>query len=116
VLLVAGCSTPGKFTRLTPNQQFRNPSNMYTVETAFNSQKQVLRWDSIRAFVIVDGHALPMREVPMVKGRWEGEVPVPPGVNTVSYRFKFDYLANSFGSPKPVSEQSQIYTLQVVEQ
>lgn len=117
VLLLAGCSTPATMTRLTPNQQPRNPDNQYPVETAFDSRQQSLRWDSIHAFVLVNGRALPMRPVPLVKNRWEGLVPVPAGVNTVNYRFKFDYLYNSIGStPKPNSVSSKIYTLKVVDQ
>jgi len=33
-----------------------------------------------------------MRQVPLVKNRWEGVVPVPATANTATYRFKFDYL------------------------
>jgi hypothetical protein len=117
VLLVAGCASTGTFTRLTPNQQPRNPDNLYAVETAFDSTQQSVRWDSIQAFVVVDGRALPMRHVPLVKNRWEGVIPVPPGVSTVNYRFKFNYLYNSFASsPKPNSESSKIYTLKIVDQ
>ena len=116
VLLLAGCTTNGTFTRLTPVQQPRNPDNLYPVETAFDSQQQSLRWDSIEAYVLVNGQALPMRRVPLVKNRWEGLVPLPPGANSVSYRFKFDYLYNNFGSaPKPNSIVSKVYTLRVVE-
>ena len=117
VLLLAGCATTGTFTRLTPAQQSRNPDNQYAVEAAFDSQQQSLRWDSIQAFVLVNGQSLPMRPVPLVKDRWEGLVPVPPGVTSVNYRFKFDFLYNVFGStPKPGSEMSKVYTLKVVEQ
>jgi len=117
VLLIAGCTTTGTFTRLTPNQQPRNPDNLYPVEAAFDSDQQSLRWDSVRAYVLVNGRALPMRHVPLVKNRWEGLIPVPPGVSSVNYRFKFDYLYNSFAaSPKPNSETSGVFTLKIVEQ
>jgi hypothetical protein len=116
VLLLAGCATP-TFTRLTPAQQPRNPDNIYPVEASFDSQQQSLRWDSIQAYVLVNGQALPMRPVPLVKNRWEGVIPVPAGATAVSYRFKFDYLYNNFASaPKPNSITSKVYTLKVVEQ
>ena len=116
VLLLAGCTT-AQFTRLTPNQQYRNPSGVYTVEVEFNSQRQVLRWDSIKPYIVANGTAYPMRQVPLVKSRWEGEIPVPPGVNEVKYRFKFDYLSNTLGqNPQPSSEASQSYNLQIVDQ
>jgi hypothetical protein len=116
ILLLAGCAT-GTFTKLTPSQQPRDPNNMYPVEASFDSIQQSLRWDSIKAFVLVNGQSLPMRPVPMVKNRWEGLVPVPAGENSVTYRFKFDYLYNSIGSaPKPNSVTSKVYTLKVVDQ
>jgi hypothetical protein len=116
VLLLAGCAT-GAFTRLTPNVQPRNADNLYPVETAFDSQQQSLRWDSIKAYVVVNGQPSPMRKVPLVKNRWEGLVPLPPGANSVSYRFKFDYLYNNFGTvPQPNSVTSKVYTLKVVDQ
>ena len=115
VLLLAGCAS-ATFTRLTPTQQPRNADNLYPVETALDSRQQSLRWDSIKAFVIVNGQPSPMRPVPMVKNRWEGLVRMPPGVNTVNYRFKFDYLYNNFGTaPRPNSVTSKVYTLKVVE-
>ena len=115
VVFLAGCAT-GTFTRLTPGAQPRNPNNLYPVETAFESQQQSLRWDSIQAYVVVNGQPLPLRPVPMVKNRWEGVVPVPAGVNAVNYHFKFDYLYNNFGtSPKPNSQVSHNYVLKIMD-
>jgi len=114
VLLLTGCA--GTFTRLTPLQQPRNPNNLYPVEVVFNSSQQSLRWDSIQPFVLVNGALYPMRPVPIVQGRWEGLVPVPPSTNGISYRFKFDYEYNSFGTaPKPNSAFSPLYNLKIVD-
>ena len=100
---------PRRSRDLTPLEQPRNANNLYPVEVAFNSQQQSLRWDSIQPYVLVNGELYPMRPMPMVKNRWEGFVPVPPGVNTVTYRFKFDYLYNNFGKPpKPDSAFSPV--------
>lgn len=116
VLVLAGCTTP-TFTRLTPAQQLRNADNLYPVEAAFDSRQQSLRWDSVKAYILVNGQAVLMRPVSLVKNRWEGVVPVPAGATEVAYRFKFDYLFNHFGSPpQPNSVTSKIYTLKVVNQ
>ncbi len=116
ILLLAGCSTTGTFTHMTPTQQPRNANNLYPVEVAFDSDRQSLRWDSIRPYVIVDGQSLPMRPVPIVQNRWEGLVPVPPTASGVTYRFKFDYLCNSFGTaPQPDSSWSPVYTLKIID-
>ena len=105
------------FTRLTPLQQPRNANNLYPVEVAFNSQQQSLRWESIQPYVLVNGELHLLRQVPLVKNRWEGFVPVPPGVSSVDYRFKFDYKYNNFGTPpKASSAVSPIYKLNIVDQ
>ena len=115
VLLLAGCAST--FTRLTPLEQPRNPNNLYPVEVIFNSPQQSLRWDSIQPYVLVNGEPYPMRPVPMVQNRWEGLVPVPAGADSVTYRFKFDYLYNNFGTPpKPDSAYSPEYQLKIVGQ
>lgn len=115
VLALAGCAS-GTFTRLTPNEQPRNANNLYPVEAMFNSQQQSLRWDSIKASVLVDGQSYPLRPEAMLPNRWEGLLPVAPGQSTVTYRFKFDYLYNVFGTqPQPGSEYSKIYTLHILE-
>jgi hypothetical protein len=113
-LLLVGCATT--FTRLSPLEQPRNAYNQYPVEVAFNTSQQSLRWDSIKPYVLVNGDLYPLRPVKMLTNRWEGFVPVPAGNNTVSYRFKFDYLYNSFNSaPKPDSAWSPSYQLKVTD-
>jgi len=114
LLLLTGCATT--FTRLTPLNQPRNADNQYPVEVMFKSSQQSLRWDSIQAYVLVDGVPNAMRQVPMMQNRWEGFVRVPPETNSVSYRFKFDYLYNAFGQPpKPNSVSSPVYKLTIIE-
>ena len=104
------------FTGLSPLQQSRNASNLYQVEVAFNSQQQSLRWETIQPYVLVNGELYPLRQVPLVKNRWEGFVPVPPGVNAVDYKFKFDYKYNAVGSaPKSTSTVSPIYKLNIID-
>ena len=115
LLLLAGCATT--FTRVTPLEQPRNSNNLYPVEVVFNSSQQSLRWQSIQASVLVNGVLYPMRQVPMMQNRWDGFVPLPAVANSVSYRFKFDYLYNAFGQPpKPDSAFSPVYKLTVIDQ
>lgn len=114
VLLLTGCAAT--FTRMTPLQQPRNANNLYPVEVIFNSDQQSLRWDSIQPFVLANGELYPMRPVPLVQNRWEGLVPVPPTADSVTYRFKFEYLYNTFGAePKSSSALSPAYHLKIVE-
>ena len=111
-LLLAGCAT---FTNLTPQRQVRNANNLYPVEVAFNTRQQSLRWDSIQPFVNVGPDFFPMRPTLLMNNRWEGLVPVPPGTNTIRYRYKFDFKYNVVGDqPQSDSAISPEYTLRVL--
>jgi hypothetical protein len=116
VLLLAGCAT-AQFTRLTPLQLPRNANNLYHVEVAFDSLQQSLRWDSIKAYVLVNGTPYPLRPEPDMPHRWEGYISVPPDAHTARFRFKFDYLYNAMGSqPQPSSAYSPEYQLRILDQ
>jgi len=112
-LLLAGCAT--HVTNLTPLQQVRNANNLYPVDVALASNQQTLRWDSIRAQILVGADAIPMRGTLLMTNRWEGLVPVPVGAKSVTYRYRFDYDCNALGKPKAGSRVSGEYTLQVLD-
>jgi len=112
-LLLGGCAAT--FTNLTPRQQVRNTDNLYPVEVALSSRQETMRWDTIQAQVVVGNQLYPMRLTALMTNRWEGQVPVPPGVKTVHYHYKFDYLENSFGSPKKASSTSPEFNLRIME-
>src|SRR5262245_9127928 len=112
-LLLAGCRAT--FTNLTPEQQFRNTNNLYTVEVALDSRQQTMRWDSIKPQIVVGTDFYPMRSTLLMTNRWEGLVPVPPNTNVVHYRYKFDYNYNAIGKPKPDSALSPEYTLRILD-
>ena len=115
VLLLTGCAAT--FTNLTPLEQPRNANNLYPVEVSFLSQQQSLRWDSLHPYVVANGQLYDMRPTPIMTNRWEGYVPVPPGVNSVSYRFKFEYLYNDLGKPpQHNSATSRAYNLTILGQ
>jgi hypothetical protein len=115
VLLLTGCAST--FTNLTPLEQPRNANNLYPVEVSFKSQQQSLRWDSVHPYVLANGQLYDMRPTPLITNRWEGFVPVPAGAGDVTYRYKFDYLYNSFSkSPKPTSTYSPAYKLNILGQ
>jgi hypothetical protein len=112
-LLLAGCSTT--FTNLTPLTQVRNTNNLYTVEVAFTTRQQSLRWDSIQPKILAHGETYPMRPTPLMTNRWEGLLPVPAGTSEVNYRYKFDFSDNAFGGPVSDSALSKDYTLRILE-
>ncbi|MCU0785130.1 MAG: hypothetical protein MUF81_13995 [Verrucomicrobia bacterium] len=112
-VLLAGCAT---FTNLTPQRQARNANHLYPVEVAFNTRQQSLRWESIQPFVNVGADFYPMRPTLLMNNRWEGLVPVPPGTNTVRYRYKFDFKYNAVGNqPQNDSAISPEYSLRILD-
>ncbi|HUA67038.1 MAG TPA: hypothetical protein VMA13_00705 [Candidatus Saccharimonadales bacterium] len=115
VLLLTGCAAT--FTNLTPLEQPRNANNLYPVEVAFNSQQQSLQWDSIHPYVLANGQLYDMRPTPLVTNRWEGFVPAMPGTDSVTYRYKFDFIYNEMGKGSaPGSALSQEYQLNILNQ
>ena len=110
-LLAAGCAT--QITNLTPHVQTRNQNNLYPVEVAFRSQQQNIRWDSVRPTVIVNNQPFEMHPTAMMTNRWEGYVPVPPGTDTVKYRYRVDFDVNGFGKRSAENAVSQDFTLKV---
>ena len=113
-LLLAGCATT--LTNLTPLYQTRNDNNLYPVEVALSTRQQTMRWRSIHPQIVVGSEIYEMRQTLLMTNRWEGLVPVPPGVEVVHYRYKFNFMENAFGPPQPNSVISRDYTLHVVNQ
>ena len=112
-LLLAGCAT--ELTNLTPLHQIRDTNNLYRVEVAFNSRQQTIRWPSIQPKVVVGKEFYDMRLTPLMTNRWEGLIPVPPGVRSVEYRYKLDFQYNKMGPPGNDSALSPKYTLRILD-
>ena len=117
VLGFAGCTTISTtITSLTPKREYRNNNGLYSLEAALNSRQQTLRWDSVKASVMVGTEFYPMRMTSLMTNRWETLVPIPPGATTLTYRFKFDFEYNAFGAPpKSDSKLSPVYKLQIMD-
>ena len=112
-LLLVGCAT--QLTNLTPQQQVRNANNLYTVEVAFNSRQQTIRWETIEPKIVVGQESYEMRPTPLLTNRWEGLIPVPPDKNVVRYRYRFDYQYNRMGNPGLDNSISPEYTLRIID-
>jgi hypothetical protein len=114
---MAGCATTQiTITSLTPKREYRNNTGLYSMEAALNSRQQTLRWDSIKASVMVGNQFYPMRMTSLMTNRWETLVPIPPGTTMLTYRFKFDFDYNAFGAPpKADSKLSPVYKLQIMD-
>lgn len=110
-LVLAGCTTT--FTNLTPQQQSRNPDNLYPVAVALHTRQQTLRWETIEPQVVVGKEFYPMRPTPLMKNRWEALIPVPPDRSIIHYQYKFDFEYNAMGPRRADSASSPVYTLRI---
>ena len=118
-LILGGCasSAPTRSTivNLTPPELTRNPDNQYVIECAWSSNQQSIRKDSYKAYVMVGLTFYEMRQIPMMKNRWEAVIPGPEDSNAIHYRFKFEYLYNRIPEPRQDSRLSQQYQLRIVD-
>jgi hypothetical protein len=112
-LLLAGCAT--QLTNLSALHQQRNPNNLYPVEVAFHSRQQTIRWQSIQPRILVGKESYEMRPTLLMTNRWEGLIPVRPGVRAVEYRYKLDYQYNRMGAPGKDTALSPKYTLRILD-
>ena len=113
LLLLAGCATT--ITNISAQRQLRNANGLYPVEVTFDSRQQALRWDTIQVSIIVGKETYPMRRTKLMSNRWEGLIPVPAGVKTVSYLYKFDYQVTDFGKLSKGSASSKSYQLVILD-
>ncbi|HTA29713.1 MAG TPA: hypothetical protein VK731_04480 [Candidatus Cybelea sp.] len=109
--LLTGCTS---ITNLAPTQYPRNPTGYYRVEAQWTTHRNVVRADSIKPLVVVNNlDNYPMQPVPLVSDRWQAFIPVPAGKDIVLYHYKFDFLDDAFGGPRPNSFMSRDYELQI---
>lgn len=115
--ILAGCATNGPtrstITNLTPPELPRNADNQYRIECVWNSNQQTIRKDSFKAYVMVGLTFYEMRQVPLMKNRWEAIVAGIAGQNTLNYRIKFEYLYNRIPEARLDSKLSEQYQLRI---
>ena len=111
--LGTGCTTT--ITNLTPRELPRNANNLYPFEVAYDTSQQSVRDASVKPFVMIGTELFPMTPTPMLKGRWEAQVPISAATNNVYYRYKIDYQYNRIPSPGESSRLSPTYALEIVD-
>jgi hypothetical protein len=111
-LLLVGCAT-SSITNLTTSQQPRNAAGLYPVEAVWNSSQQSVVRESIKPYVVIGLEAHPMRPTPLLKDRWEAQVPVPADKDHLFYQFKFDYEYKGMPARRSDSLLSREYRLDI---
>lgn len=113
LLLLSACTTT--ITNLTPTQLQRNPDNLYPFEVSFDTREKVVREQTLKPFVMIGSELYPMQPAPMLKNRWEAQVPIAASTNYVYYRYKFDYDYDRIGKAGEGSRLSPTYQLEIVD-
>ena len=111
--VLAGCTST--ITNLSPSQQVRSPSGLYHLEAEWDSAKQSVVKDSLKAYVMVGAETYPMQPTPMVRDRWETMVPVPADQSLFHYRYKFDYEYRAIPNRRENSKLSTPFTLKILD-
>ena len=111
--MLCGCSTT--ISNLTPTQHPRNPNNLYPFEVTFDTKQKTVREQTIKPYVMIGSQLYPMEPAPMLKNRWEAQVPIPANTNYVYYRYKFDYQYDRIPKPGEGSRLSPTYQLEIVD-
>jgi uncharacterized protein YceK len=110
-VLLTGCTS---ITNLTPSHYTRDPSGYYRVEAQWYSNREAVRENSFKPLVVVNGfETFPMQPVPLVDDRWQAYIPVPADKDMVLYHYKFDFLDDAIGGPKPNSQMSRDFELRI---
>lgn len=117
--MLAGCATNAPtrstITNLTPPETPRNADNQYLIECVWSSNQQTIRKESFKAYVMVGLTFYEMRQVPLMRNRWEAIVPGIAGQNTLNYRIKFEYLYNRIPEARLDSKLSEQYQLRITD-
>ena len=113
-LIVAGCAS-SRVTNLTTTRALRNPTGMYPVEFAWDSNQQTIIPSSIKPVAMVGFEQYPMRPSLGISNRWETVIPVPADKNSVVYQFKVEYEYRTFGKPAKSSRLSPSYRLEIID-
>jgi len=111
--VLCGCSTT--ISNLTPSQHPRNPNNLYPFEVSFDTNQKTVREHTLKPFVMVGTELYPMEPAPMLKNRWEAQVPIAASTNHVYYRYKFVYEYDRIPKPGESSRLSPTYQLEIVD-
>ena len=113
-LLLVGCAT-SSITNLTPSQHPRSATALYPVEAVWKSSQQSVVHDSVKPYVVIGLEAFPMQPTPLLKNRWEAQVPVPANKDHIFYQFKFDYEFKGMPARRADSLLSPEYRLDIVK-
>ena len=114
-LLILFCGCTSTITNLTPSQHPRNANNLYPFEVTFDTKEKTVRKNTIKPYVMIGTQLYPMEPAPVLKNRWEAQVPVPANTNYVYYRYKFLYGYDRIGAPGESSRLSPTYQLEIVD-
>ena len=111
---LTGCSTT--ITNLTPSSLPQNNSHLYPFEVQFKAAQKSIREETIQPYVLIGSQTYQMQPMPMLKNRWEAQVPIAATNSHVYYRYKFDYKYDRVPTPGESSRLSPTFQLEISKQ
>jgi hypothetical protein len=109
---LAGCA-PTSVSNLTPRTVPVSSTRTYPFEATWDTSWRGVKYEDVKAWVVIDGTLYPMTRVPVAQNRWEALVPIPEGRTYIPYKYRFDYTTPGVGTRKTASEWSPEYRLVV---
>ncbi len=111
-LLLAGCATT-TITNLTPSRLPRKENGQYPFAVEYATRQATLLKDTMKAYVVIGEDKFPMERTPMLTNRFETLVPIPPGQDLLTYRYRFDYEYRAIPAHEQASRESKYYQLTI---
>lgn len=111
--LLSGCSQTA-LSNLTPQRLPENPSGIYTFTLGSGVDRSKVIDDTVKAEMVVNGQALPMKPVRGSSTLYELDFRMPPGQTEVRYFYQMSYQTRDGGLVRDHDEKSQLYSSQLV--
>ncbi len=95
VLLLAGCDV--KITNRTPATFSENPSGVYTITAEVKVRSGVVKKETVKPSIVIDGQIFPMTKSDLAPDLWEYDYKLPAGRAEGAYYFIATYETSANG-------------------
>lgn len=111
-LLLAACDV--KVVDRTPDTFSENPSNVYTITAEVQVRSGVVRKESIKPSIVIDGQIFPMTQSSLGSELWEYDYRLPPGRDSGAYYVIVAYETEASGKINQRDTTTELQKFNVV--
>jgi hypothetical protein len=111
VLLLAGCDV--KIINRTPATFSENPSGVYTITAEVQVKSGVVKKETLKPSIVIDGQIFPMTKSDLAPNMWEYDYKLPAGRSEGKYYFiaTFDTSANGRDNKRDAYTEPVTFTI-----